>query len=179
MPFGVQPIVTLAYHWYHWLSTSFTICSKFCRRSRAWVKRFTRENYVIKMEDLKNLAADTSGITTILPIQMTINNKITNVWLQGSRWNIFQTASCYVILVFHFNPRCGDRIWTSKLVIGLNRVWAFRGGSELYCDTRKIIFEAVISLLWPFHFYRQNICKIVRERAVTGWSVVQNFWFWY
>ena len=79
MSFGVQPFVTLAYHWYHWLSTSFTICSKFCRRSRAWVKRFTRENYVIKMEDLKNLAADTSGITTILPIQMTINNNITNV----------------------------------------------------------------------------------------------------
>ena len=79
MPFGVQPFVTLAYHWYHWLSTSFTICSKFCRRSRAWLKRFTREKYVIKMEDLKNLAADTSGITTILPIQMTINNKITNV----------------------------------------------------------------------------------------------------
>ena len=130
MPFGVQPFVTLAYHWYHWLSTGLTIGSIFCRRSRAWVKRFTRENYVIKMEDLKNLAAETSGITAIFSIQMTINNKVTNFWWQGSRWNIFQTASCYVILVFHFNPHCGDRIWTSKLVIGLNRDWAFREVSE-------------------------------------------------
>ena len=71
MPFGVQPFVTLAYHWYHWLSTGFTIGSIVCRRSRAWVKRFTRENYVIKMEDLKNLATETSGITAIFPIQMT------------------------------------------------------------------------------------------------------------
>ena len=75
MPFGVQPFITLAYHWYHWLSTGFTIGSIFCRRSRAWVKRFTRENYVIKMEDLKNLSALTSGVTTIFPIQLTINNK--------------------------------------------------------------------------------------------------------
>ena len=117
-------------YWYHWLSTGLTTGSIFCRRSRAWVKRFTRENYVIKMEDLKNLAAETSGMTTIFPIQMTINNKVTNFWWQGSRWNIFQTASCYVILVFHFNPHCGDRIWTSKLVIGLNRDWAFREVSE-------------------------------------------------
>ena len=54
MPFGVQPFVTLAYHLYHWLPTGFTLVSIFCRCSRTWVKRFTRENYVIKMEDLIN-----------------------------------------------------------------------------------------------------------------------------
>ena len=63
----------------------------------------------------KNLAAKTSGITTIFPIQMTINNKITIFDDRG-----VNAASCYVILVFHFNPRCWDRIWTSKLVIGMN-----------------------------------------------------------
>ena len=68
MPFGVQPFITLAYHLYHLLPTRFTIGSIFCRRSRAWVKRFTRENYVIKMENLKNLSAETSGVTTIFPI---------------------------------------------------------------------------------------------------------------
>ena len=75
--FGVQPFITLAYHWYRWLSTGFTIGYISCRRSRAWVKRFTRKNYVIKMEDLKSLAAETSGITPIFPNQMTINYKIT------------------------------------------------------------------------------------------------------
>ena len=68
MTFRVQPFITLAYHLYHWLPTGFTIGSIFCRRSRAWVKRFTRENYVIKMEDLKNLSTETSGETTIFLI---------------------------------------------------------------------------------------------------------------
>ena len=76
MPFGVQPFVTLAYHWYHWPPTGFTIGSIFCRRSRAWVKRFTRENYVIKMEDLKTLSTETSGVTTIVPIQLTTNQPV-------------------------------------------------------------------------------------------------------
>ena len=83
MPFGFQPFVTLAYHWYHWLPTGFTIGSIFCRHSRAWVKRFTRENYVIKMDDLKNLSAETSGVTTIFPIQLTINNKNYKFFMTG------------------------------------------------------------------------------------------------
>ena len=43
------------------------IGSIFCRCSRGWVRRFTGENYVIKIEDLKNFSAETSGVTTISP----------------------------------------------------------------------------------------------------------------
>ena len=75
MLFGVLPLAPLTYHWYHWLQTVFTTGSIFCRRSGAWAKRTTREIFVIKMEGLKNLRAETSGITTIFPIQMTLNNK--------------------------------------------------------------------------------------------------------
>ena len=77
--FGVLPLVPLTYHW---LQTFFTTGSIFCRRSGAWAKRTAREVFVIKMEGLKNFRAETSGITTIFPIQMTLNNKIyvINFW---------------------------------------------------------------------------------------------------
>ena len=107
--FGVQPLVTLAYHW---LPTGFTLASIFCRRSRAWVKRFTRKNYVIKIEDLKSLSAETSGVITIIPIQMTINKFL----MTGETMKYISASKLLCYSCFPLHPRFEDRIWASKLV---------------------------------------------------------------
>ena len=131
-PFRVQPIVTLAYHCYHWLPTGFTIGSIFYRRSTAWVKRFTRENYVIKMEYLKNLSAETSWVTTIFPIQLTINNKKYIFVMRGETMKYISDSKlllCYSCFPFK-SPLWGSNLdlkasdWTDPKLSIYGRVLA-------------------------------------------------------